>query len=374
MIELLIAMSVAGVIGTSIYFVYQGQTRVFFAQETIAQTQAELRFAMETIKADVKRAGYLATISTQSTNFWCGAKPNPAITAISATQGDGFVFNPTENLNIAPDSLRLLGAFSANNTLYSSGTLGNVITLSNDPVYSPGFPATQVDYDRIFASGSLLRILDSSNRYQLQRITGSSYLSRSVTLQAISSSSVQGCGPTGIGQGLLVNPVEYIRYRIIDTSNSTNPAACGNSPALVGRTTLVRESLAPDGTTVLATLPIADYVVDFRVSFTSDTAASGQQPSIADDLNPYDFVGNATVAAVTANPQQVRSVGIYIAARTAQEDPSFSFRQRQAVGTAAGAGLGPLLSFNLDAERLGSCRVRTVSSEVQLRNFSLQGL
>jgi type II secretory pathway pseudopilin PulG len=371
MVELLIAMAIAGVIGTSIYFVNAGQSRVFFLQENIAHMQADLRHGMDLLKQDVKRAGYLATLSTQSDNWWCGPRPNPPITAIQATQGDGFVFNPGQNINITPDSLRLLGAFNANNTLYSSGVSGNVITLSNDPIFSPGFPATQAEFDRIFAVGTLLRILDTSNRYQLQQVTASSFGARTVTVLSMNRSTVQGCGPQGIGQGLMINPVEYVRYRVVDTSSAVNPA-CGDSPALTGRSTLVRENLAPDGVTVLTTMPVADYVIDFRVSFTVDTAAPGTQPNIAADLNPYDFIGNAPVAMVNANPQLVRSVGLFLAMRSPQEDPGFFFRPRQTTSLGGQPGLEPIQSFNLDGDVSSSCRVRSLSTEVQLRNFAYQ--
>jgi prepilin-type N-terminal cleavage/methylation domain-containing protein len=378
MIELLIAMAIAGVIGSSIYFVYSGQSRVFYAQESIARMQSELRFAMDTVRADVKRAGYLAAATTFQDNFWCGPAPNPPLTGIFYAQGNttgspdptvGFVHNAGENVNVAPDSLRLLGAFNANNSFYTSAVTGNVVTISNDPVYSPGFPATDADYLRMFPTGALLRILDTSNRYQIQRITGQSFGSRTITLENVNRSTIQGCGPAGIGQGLLVNPVEYVRYRVIDSSGG---GACGSSPVMVGRSTLVRESLAPDGTTVVNTLPIADYIVDFRAWFMVDTSALGTQPAIAPDLNPYDFVGNATAADVNANPRSVRSVGLFMAIRTPQEDPTFGFRQRQQVTVGGQTGLGPLTSFNLDADRSASCRVRTLSTEVQVRNFALQ--
>ena len=65
---------------------------------------------------------------------------------------------------------------------------GNVITLSNDPVFSPGFPATQADFDRIFAVGTLLRILDTSNRYQIQQVTASSFGARTVTVLTMNRS------------------------------------------------------------------------------------------------------------------------------------------------------------------------------------------
>ena len=199
LVELLIALAVAGVIGTSIYFVYRGQTRVFFIQETVAQTQSELRFAMETIKSDVKRAGYLAPISTTNDNFWCGSRPSQPITAIFAQASNGFVHNSSENINITPDSLRVLGSFSANNTLYTEGVSGNVITVSADAIYSPGFPKSQADFDRVFAPGRLLNILDAANRYQIQSITAQSYGSRTITVSTINRSTIQGCGPTGIG-------------------------------------------------------------------------------------------------------------------------------------------------------------------------------
>jgi hypothetical protein len=370
MVELLISMVVAGVIGTSIYFVFAGQNRVFFLQETIAQMQSDLRFAMETIKADVKRAGYLGTLNTWTDNFWCGNKPIPSITAIQITDGGGFVHLPAQNVNIDPDSIRLLGAFSANNTFYTQGVVGNVVTISSDPFLSPGLPTTATDWNRLFPVGSLLRIVDATNRTQIQQVTDSNFTNRTVTLLTVTRSTLMGCGPRGLGQGLLVNPVEYVRYRVI----STDPGAalCANSAALLGRSTLVRENLAPDGVTVLNQIHVADYIIDMQFAFMVDTAPVGNNPSIAPDLNPYDFQGNATSASVNANPERVRSVSIFLAARTPQEDPGFPFTPRQTVNVGPNSGLGPITSFNLDTDPTSAARVRSLVSEVQLRNFGLQ--
>jgi hypothetical protein len=371
MVELLIALLVASVIASSVYFVFQSQNRIFYMQESIAQVQSDLRFAMESIKADVKRAGFLAALNTANDNFYCGSRPNPPITALQHTDGGGFVFLPTQNVNVDPDQLRILGAFNVSDTWYTTQVQGTVITISNAPALSPGFPTTQTDFDRVLSTGSLLRILDTTNRYQIQRITSSNFVSRSVTLQAVTQSPVASCGPRGLGEGNVVNPLEYVRYRIIDTSNSANPALCANSGAMLGRSTLVREDLAPDGVTVLNTLPIADYIVDLQFSFNIDTAPLGNQPAIAADPNPYDFEGNATSAQANANPDQIRSVGIQLSGRTPQEDPGFAFRPRVTFQFNGKQSFGPLTSFNLDTDITNSCRVRSLSSEVQLRNFGL---
>jgi prepilin-type N-terminal cleavage/methylation domain-containing protein len=355
LVELLISLVVAGVIGTSIYFVFQGQSRVFFLQETVAQMQADLRFAMQTLKADIKRAGFMSgTINAWTDNFWCGNKPMPNITALRVTDGGGFVFNTTQNVNINPDSL------------YTSKVMGNVVFISQDPLLSPTLPTSAVDFFRMFPTNGLLRILDNNNRNQLQRITAQSFVNKSVTLQQVTRSTLMGCGPRGLGQGLLVNPVEYVEYAIVDTSNAGTCAGFG--AAVNGRSTLVRRLLDPQGN-VQTTIPVADYIIDMQFWFMTDTAAIGNNPTIANDLNPYDFQGNVTAVDLNLNPERARSVGIYLAARTPQEDTGFAFRPRQADPVGGNPALGPLTSFNLDADTTSSCRVRSLSSEVQLRNF-----
>jgi prepilin-type N-terminal cleavage/methylation domain-containing protein len=370
MVELLITLVVASVITSSIYFVFRNQSRIFHVQESVAQMQADLRFAMQTLKGDLKRAGYLAALNTTGDNFWCGNRPVPAMTALQVTDGGGFVHLPASNVNVNPDSLRILGAFNVSAAWYTQAIQGTAVTFNTTPLLSPGFPTTQTDFDRVFAPGTLLRILDNQNRYQIQRITATNFGASSVTLQNVNRDPVSGCGPRGIGDANIANPVEYVRYRIVDTG--TSAATCGNAPSVVGRSTLVRENLAPDGATVLNTLQVADYIVDLQFTFMADTTPLGGTPNIAADPSPYDFVGNITAAALNANPQQARSVGVFLAARTPQEDPDFVFRPRPGPFTFNGTpSLGPLTSFELDTNRPGSCRVRTLSSEVQLRNFSL---
>ncbi|HEV8320014.1 MAG TPA: hypothetical protein VG389_00260, partial [Myxococcota bacterium] len=148
--------------------------------------------------------------------------------------------------------------------------------------------------------------------------------------------------------------LNYVNYRLV--ADATVPAADQKFD-------LVRELLAADGATPLAAVPVTvgEFIVDFEVAATADTAAAGAEPNIpAAPASNALFDGNG----VGDNPASARTVIITLTARTGREDPDFASIPRT-------AATDPIRSFDVDPTIPGAARVRTLRVEVPLTNFVL---
>ena len=61
LLELMVALTVGGIAISSIYAIGAASTNVFRVQNEVSNAQSTLRMAMEQVKRDLVRAGYMAT-------------------------------------------------------------------------------------------------------------------------------------------------------------------------------------------------------------------------------------------------------------------------------------------------------------------------
>jgi hypothetical protein len=134
----------------------------------------------------------------------------------------------------------------------------------------------------------------------------------------------------GSAESLRVNPVHWIRYRIIEDPND------------VARTVLVRDLLdaGNPGAGIAGTeLTVADFVVNLQIWATYDhrPAAVPQDPVISADADPTDDVGNFQPAPVdegtafNANPHRIRAIHLMLATRSSREDAELHVAPDRAV-------------------------------------------
>lgn len=392
-VELLIVLLLSSIIGTSVYFIVAVNHRLFHAESRITHTQAELRYAMESLKSDIKRAAFIATTFSQTDPNWCGTRPSPALYSVYHIDYDGgFVHQPavggaTANEDIHPDQLYLFGCFDTTISFYSTSAMGNKIFLSTDSqLLVEPFP-TQTVFESIFDTDHFLRVVDQQGNVQIHPIASSSFGEKSVTvkttyggLQYYGAGKI--CGVQGSGAGMVVNPVQYIRYRIVDTFTSCPTPK--TYPNVYGRSTLVREVLTTDinpsdaatrdqGSKIVSALELADNIIDLQFWFTADSAALGAQPIIAADTHPYDFVGNVSSASVNQDPSILRAISVRLAARSPLEERDHNFQNRTKSAAGGKDIYGPITSFKVNSDTTGSCRVRSLTSTVELKNFSYIG-
>ncbi len=370
LIELMVSVVLSFVIIGAIYTLYGQSVSAYRIEGQSMDMQDRLRFGLEHIKRDLRRAGFLATPNSQIDGSVC-PKPTDALRAItlSTSQAAGSVYRSTENVYVRPTTMTLFGDFFSGRTYLTAGITGNQVILQA----TQAFPDTQVAFNQVFnptpsTPSRYLRLINQDQFEIYLAITGADFVSRTLTLESAVPAAGGGtlCGITGFGEGLEVNVTGFVRYSIVP---DTRPDAD------VGKTDLVREELQLDGDTPLpdSQLVIADYAIDMQFyDFGFDLDSVGNSPSfvqyalvdqVADDSNG-GFLGST---AGTAIPHRLRYLTVKLTVRTVNEDPEFVFRPRE------DDKFEPLVSFDL-SDMQGSCRTSSLASRVELTSLAVRNL
>ena len=374
----MIALAVGGIALSSIYAVGSASTRHFRQQQRISATQTALRVAMDQLKRDFQRAGFLATPNVQSGAEAC-ALPGLPIDDASGSANTGrlaavstFAKNVTRPGGLDPanlnswatlDTVTLMGNYSTSGE-YSAISIsvdGLTVTIpmgwqsfQRDFTIWSGANAGQCNseaFNAAFPVGRLVRIHTLTDRNFFSQVAAASCVGTGPVTITLATRVPAQCN----ANGGWIAPVNTIRYAVQDaTADEVSRIGTTNQIAV-----LRRGEVAPDNKGVLLTnqgtaVPIddrtvLDYVVRFNVNF-----------MIADLGANRTSLMPATDAAVRLAPQQVRGVIIDLAARTAEHEPEFF----NAVNG---------LAFRLRSST-GAARVRQLHAELLLPNVAARGL
>lgn len=396
LVELLVAVLITSLVVGSLYRVSRAATETFNQQQRIAEMQLRLRFATEQLRADLSRAGYMATPNSAVDVRVC---PRPT----HVVQGIGIARDtltpvplPSDNRFIAPAVVRLTGNFHSVDEYLVAGINGTQISLQNQtPQWGR---VTPEEFQRIFigASGQrrLLRVTSPTGQSQFVQVVGGQYQptnAASLPTLTVNPAPTQigqgagggtagaGCGVSGLGVGASVAPVSMVEYRLANVQ-SVMPDLYPTDPATAGRKTdLIRQEyeLQPNPMVVPSGLRVVgEYAVDFDVTVSLDDGfpAGSLTGPVAIRTLPFgdtqidQIVGDVQSAGPgTARPQRVRSVTFRLSMREREQDPAFGWVQRASAGD-------PLGRFRVFDNRIGAARVRTVTTEVALPNLALRNL
>lgn len=373
LVELMVTLVLAIVIVGALYMIYTQSVSAYRMENQYLDMQERVRFGLEHLKRDLRRAGFLATPNSAIDQDVC---PKPAFdlraVTLTAGPGAGSVFEPSPgtNPNVEPSAIVLFGDFFSGRVFQTTGIQGNRIFLVEN-VNLPGCelnPAdnnvicvNDVEFNRVFNSNRYLRIMTQDQFEVLLPIQSANWDDRSVTVtQAVPMvSSGSLCGIVGFGQGLEVNVAGFVRYRL---AFDTRPNAT------VGKTDLIREELQVDGVSIVpgTQLVIADFVVDLQFydfGFEVGTPATG--PNIVrfplvTDLN------NRLGATAAATPHDLRFLTAKLTVRTENEDPQYFYEPRQSL-------FEPLEGFET-TDMEGACRTLSLASRVQLTSLTVRNL
>lgn len=385
LLELMVAL-VAGLTAiTSIYFVGAASTRHFHEQQRIAQTQMGLRMAMEQLRRDIQRAGFLGTPNSDR-EIGC-IRPSPRVQAIDYERVDdpeaAGLRNADEN-EVLADRLILTGNYATSDAYFAAGLDGTGTTIylqRNWQNFRRDFgqstDLTLADEDRFegtFRAGRFIHLTTQHGNHFFSEIASSSAADASITLT--SGLPVGGFCLGGLGAGAIVAPISRIEYVVTDLS--TDSTAGGNLAALDSETAearglagaqLVRRELTLDSTagTVVANSEriVLEYVAHVAYQFAVDTAGTGLPPSIQLQT------GADAMTTLANNPHRVRSVIVTLSARTPEIDPRFQWVESAKGNVLTGA---PPTRYKVDPDRPGASRVRTLRSEIFLTNVAARGM
>lgn len=373
LIELMVAL-VAGLIAiSSVYTISKASSQNFHEQQRISQAQMATRMAVEQIRLDVQRAGFLGSANTATERTCLPMPDGQNFGAIQVLHGADTGALPNAGTNgVHADRVTMVGNYATTSRYVVDSAIGTLARIDGSTQGfrdSFGIPGTDFDsaiFNDVFRTGRYLHIEDTDGDHFFLRITGTDPSTLSVNFTPSLNSGSGNCVSGALRQAF-ISPLMRIEYTVVDASDGSvnlanifGNAAQQQLDALRGTipSVLIRREVAFDP--AASPIPnseriVLDFVANFDVDIIADTnGAPGLPPTIVrmDDL--------AAQALTLNNPQQVRSVIIDIANRTADQDESFPFVPR-----AAGA---PLTRYQVAAGRPGAARVRGLRAEIFLPN------
>lgn len=392
LVELLISILLTSIVVSALYAVSRTATDTFNQQQRTAEMQLRLRFAMEQIRADLSRAGYMSTPNSAIDPRVC-PRPTTAYQGleIARTSPNPTVL-PTDNLYINPITLRMTGNYVTADEYTVAGVSGSTVSLQNQ---SPQWTRvqSQAEFNRIFGtamSPRLIRIMSTSGQMQFAVSMGGTWVNSSSTglptllltttplvqgAGASASSAGAGCGLAGLGVGATVAPIMMVEYQIGSLAARLGELYPVDSAARAAKTDLIRREYdlrpGPEEVTTAARL-VGEYAVDFDATVAYDignpTNSIVAQPAMRTlafgDSNITNLVGSVTGG--SARPQQVRSLIVRLSIRDREQEPSFGWVAR---GTTSA-----LTRFRVYDNRTGAARVRSLVTEIAVPNLAIRNL
>ncbi len=366
LVELMVAMVLSIIILGSLYMIYTSSMSAYRTEDQILSMQERLRFGLEHLKRDLRRAGFLATPNSRAdVSNVCYSPVELRSVVLELRSGDNPY--PLRNPNLRPTSISLFGDFFSGYTYHTVAVQADKVFLldDNDPVTGAGsFPRTEADYLRIFTSNRFLRILTKEQFEIYIPIISANYVEKSVTLATpVPISGAGGCGISGFGDGLDVNVAGFIRYSIMTDVRPNAP---------VGKTDLVREEVQVDASTIVpnSALVIADYAVDLQLyDFGFENTATSTVWDILRRHMPNEVAGTGTGWLddhSAARPHLLRYLTVKLTVRSEDEDPRYNFQTRA-------AEFQPVDGYDL-SEMEGACRTLSMASRVFLTSISMRNL
>jgi type II secretory pathway pseudopilin PulG len=428
LIELTVSLVAGLIVALGIVGLSRDATHTFHEEMRSSAAEANLRTAIDRLRADLSRAGYMSTgnVSTDPMIAKVPGTANPIPPALKGLFGLASIYlQPGASLNETPLSAQQQPAMNPDIIEIA----GNMTSTDQYEVVAiePNAGAcggTQIDLDT--QSPSMFRILGVGGLAELNNIfqpvanaagqfivrlvdkTGHSQFLLTCTgqpaagqagakvflnidpatpvLMANNTGTVGGLA--GYGSGALVNPVQIVQWQL--KGQNTEPAQDVASPLGrlpltptapdPGKYDLVRSYVdAVTGQIIPQTTEIvAEYAVDLSFAFSVDAGPNALQPVL--QTFPFDSPANQLWAqAVGANPvlgqpnpARIRSVRVRLVTRAAEVDRTATVGVPNPTGPftyrycVLPGGCDPLGTAGI----LQYARARTLTAEVALPNQS----
>ncbi len=419
LVELMVALT-GGLIFTLFVFMMTRDVSRFFQRQTgLSDATLSVVTGYQRLRADVQRAGFLATPNVAKDPRRCPAAGTgipaswdanfPQLSRLAlarvepgaslTTLGSGHLLS--EAGLTTPDKLYLYGNYTSVDQYPVKEYLGGT-TIELEPnsvaLERAGYATNaQSTLDQLFPTGRILRAVSTNTgEEQYSIITGvdASDTNRpritiaSPTVPFVFKTNNPLCGLRGHNKDMIVNTVNIIRYSVADMTNDSNydPLLFSEDPGFNSeRTELVREEIDPstadgdlDASNTSMIFPgtrelVAEFAVDFKVSVVAVTSVATGATSFLDE-NDSDFLayaGDPTEPAALVNgmgPHLIRALHPRLSVRTRAPDrqadvpdaPPGVFRMPLTV-TSPSSGGGSSTASDYT-------RVRTLQSHIMTRN------
>ncbi|HEU4579267.1 MAG TPA: prepilin-type N-terminal cleavage/methylation domain-containing protein [Polyangiaceae bacterium] len=386
LVELMVAMVGGLFVSMTVFAIAKHSSSFSMQQSRIADATLQTTVGFERLRNDISRAGFLSTPNIVDDPAVCRGAVYPtwlrrlASIYIEPVPLDRLSTESTVN-GFTPQRIVLAGSYNSGNEFavrkIEPGPPVQVLLQPNRlgmvDIGYPGAP-TAATLSKVFTTGRILRLVDTSGRVQFGEIAGvvdgpepAITLSVSPAVQFRSGSGV-GCGINGFAVGGVANVVNIIRYDLRNLNDGTQPSYApmfrGGPSYESTRQELIREEIDLNGNPLEGTLElISEYAVDLGFSlFVSEGNAAVKAVSPADV--PL-YAGVPGTLADGQGPQRIRAVRAWLSTRSQEAD-----RNAQVKYTPAVPG-PPLLRMSLDPKDPNLppfARVRTLQSTVALNN------
>jgi prepilin-type N-terminal cleavage/methylation domain-containing protein len=375
LLEIMVALTAGGIALSSLYAIGSASTRHFREQQRISSAQTSLRSAMDMLKRDFQRAGYMSTPYSRYAGEACAEPAFAEDRWVGAI--NGLVKNAAKPATFDKDALNTNEFFSLDqvwltgNFVTSSEYTVTTVTPDGQVTVPMGWQSFQRDFTEwngvnaatcnlaafqaAFPEGRMVRLHSMSGAYYYARVgqtncTGDSTSSAQIVLKEQDIPAV-----CGLDSGWIA-PVNTYWYHVVSPDAGTGEEDSRKQNVVLRRTEvdpahrqvpLVGQvganSVSIEDRTIL------DYVVRFNVDFLG--ILDGKVNFVP--LTTTDFMNN---------PERVRGVVIDLAVRTSVADPDFTADVAKA-------------AFKLNkGAGTGAARVRRMRAELLMPNMAFRNL
>jgi hypothetical protein len=396
LVELMVALTGGLFISLAVFALARDSGRFYQREARLANATVSGLIGFERLRADLGRAGFLASpniardprVCAVPDGTWPTGLRNLASVQVSAA---AVSYAALTSNGRTPPVITLAGSYSSSD-VYGAKVVpaGNkvIFELSTKEAAgalrrlgNSGLPDDNA-MKAAFPRGRVLRVVQNGKQYygQITDATGGSQPTVTINQQPpiqFRSGSEIGCGLSDVvGSGAstpMINVVNFIQYEVRPPQTATAIAGYKNvftnsadAPGEAGRTELTRVELNIDGQVIDGTEEIvAEYAVDLNLQLTAVTSTTGCCDPNLGLVSPGDalfgtFTGPVFNSANT--PELIRSVRVRLGVRSREADRTAT------IANPAGEGL---FRFNISSGTAETfARVRTFQADVALHNQS----
>ena len=370
LIELMIGMLLTTIVIGGTYLMFTSSSEVFSHQNLTSENHNNIRFAVELLKADVARAGFMSSPNGATDPQVC-PPPTFSVPALSLTEDVVVQIDGSDFLTT--DQLLVVGDMSAYPPFQISSIAGTVITVVPQPEVDDATFAN-IFQEPVSASSRVIRLTNPDGLSQFGKVSNVSGDDTINLVLPLTPATTGSCGYSPMAaENHEINAVTGYLYTI-----EPDPAV----DASMEKTDLVRwrADFTNGGFTNIpgSRLVVAEYVVglDFVVLGVVPSGQPANDPSVAlpDPEEEHGMDSSGSTASimdesdVDASPQRVRYVDFRIMTRTREAIP-----RRLAVPTGASAvGHAEQVYFPLSNNRVAD--VRTIQGKIAAPNLTFRNL
>lgn len=425
LVELMVSLIAGLFVAMAVVGLATQATNTFHEEARTANSEMSLRTAVERLRADLQRAGYMSSGNYQRDPFIATAPgatrpvngPNVSLIRLAGirlvSEGSVALTPLSANNGLAPDAIELAGNYTTTDDYVvrymeaGGGCGGTRLWLATDSpamwrILSQTNPDSSLEaaFQPVSGSPFMARVADDTGHYQYipacggkaagvngSGIAATAYVDLNTTAVPILTSQNTGAngGVSGLGVGRLrVNPVQTVRWEIrpLDAAKtgdgpymSLASSGTGGDASTADKYELFRTFVDVAGIVTQQPELIAEYAVDLKFAFSSDLSLPGVANrqltvyGLSADTQNQTLADDITTNAVT-QPQRIRSVHFRLSTRSAIADRSQTFSMPQAN---PGQPLYPTRYCVLQActaGQTGWARIRSITSEVSTPNLA----